>query len=306
MPIRDIMHDRRNRMKKLLVLVLFLCMAAGAGCYSSTSLKGDGADDGQADPVPDVHHDYPYDGGPELPPDMIWDMPIDVPPDVPPDIPPDILVDVPLTCPEPMGVWVSWTIDGTDWPWSPIDIEQRCNVEYVRNDDSGASTIGLLCMASAGTLESHTIEINSTPPIRLFLWEGVDVIFRYVADTPFLVNRWFSLREDDGGPIVTGVDADGLLPPAADPDLIYTPLLISSVGNLCPRESWVCFEKERLALDVSCHDMSILVYDQSEAMLSCELFYHILVENAERRHNISCTDTPSEWYRFLIAGTPGE
>lgn len=238
---------------------------------------------------------------------MIWDMPIDVPPDVPPDIPPDILVDMPLTCPEPLGVWVSWTIDGTDWPWSPIDIEQQCTVEYVTNYDWGPWAIGLLCMTSAGTLESHTIEINSSPPTRLFVWEGTDdVIFRYVADTPFWANRWFSLMGDYGVPVITGVDADGLLPPAADPDGIYGPLLISSVGNLCPREFWECFEKERLALDVSCHDISILVYDQSEATLSCELFYHILVENAERRHNIRCPDTPSEWYRFLITGGPGE
>jgi len=293
-------------------ILLVSCMMFAAGCYASSSRESDSASDERIDPVIDSHteaeltsdvlFDYPPDHAPDVPPDIPWDPRPDRPPDIHPDYPPDI----PPICEEPEEIWISWMIDGTVWPWEPVDIYERCRFDYLLHEEEGHIEISMTCMAENGTIVGREIVIDTYPPTWPQISPGDGIILRYVSDTPFWANRWFSLSYESGGLIMAGVDAESLDYPDVDTDDIFSPLNVSPVTGLCPLEPMDCFDRERLALDFSYLDSVARVFDHGEEWFAFFEVYHILVENASRRVNIRCVDTPSEWYTAFIAVYMGD
>ncbi len=187
-------------MKKTLISVALAALLCG--CYSSSSLEGDGGSDPLSDPATDAAADTRPDPQPDPPEDPINDPWPDGPTDIhmeTADIVPDIPVDGPHECPPRYEVSMSFTIDGDPWPMEEFDFELRCRIESVAGEEEGHTIITLVCFSSAGTEEIHTIDIATNPPAYHYMLEGEYVIFSYNVNQPWWVNRWFTLRYE-GGP----------------------------------------------------------------------------------------------------------
>lgn len=302
-------------MKKAMVhlaLAALLC-----GCYSSSSLEGDGGSDTLSDPATDAAADTMPDPRPDPPEDPAADR--DVRPDPVHDpypdggteiitetveIVPDIPFDGPHECPPRYEVSVNFTIDGDPWPMEEFDLELRCRIESVTGEEEGHTIITLACFSSAGTEEIHTIDISTNPPAYLYMWEGEDVIFRYNVNQPWWVNRWFTLRYEWGQLALAGVDASRLTPWGIDPDAWYEPLSIRKAEGLCPVIPNDCGEFERLALDVTFGGASSRIFDSGSGFVGFMESFQIIVAKATVAREMWCDDVPEQWFSALFIMIP--
>ncbi|MFH1434470.1 MAG: hypothetical protein ABIJ56_02020 [Pseudomonadota bacterium] len=295
-----------------LALAALLC-----GCYSSSSLEGDGGGDPLPDPAPDAAADTMADPRPDPPgdpaadrdvmPDPIHDPWLDGPMEIPAetaDIVPDTPIDGPHECPPRGEVSARFIIDGETWPMEEFDFELRCRIESVTGEEEGHTIITLACFSSAGTEENHTIDIAANPPAYLYMWEGEDVIFSYNVNQPWWVNRWFTLRYAWGQLALAGVDATRLAPWGVELEEWYNPLSIMRVEGLCPLSPGDCGMAERTALDVRFGGAASRVFDGSTGFVGFMESFQIIVDKAVVQRELWCDDFPDQWFSALFVMIP--
>jgi hypothetical protein len=298
-------------MKKTLMIVVWAAaVPAMTGCYKSanTDAGSDPHTDPLQDPAPDPHYDPGFDPVPDPytdpwydpPPDPVWDPVPDMPPDPIYDVPPD----GPMVCPPHGPVFSSFVVDHDAYPMEYREIEQRCMIEAVMGEDEGHTIIELSCWADTGELELHTVEIMTSPPAYIFMWEGEPVLFRYVVRSPWWSDKWFSISYDWGAMAMAGVDAADILPYGTDPDGWYGQLDLSLIGGLCPWTPGHCGDEERMALDVSFYGTGARFFDGSTGMVGLMESYQVFVEQAVVYHNVTCDDFAESWFRALFVYIP--
>jgi hypothetical protein len=164
----------------------------------------------------------------------------------------------------------------------------------------------LRCEPSPGTIEDHTIEIETDPGIAIAPPGAGGVVFRYVADPFWWVNRWFSLQHADGGLIMAGMDADSILPPGKDPGQWYSTMDVGVQGDLCPWTEDSCGIAERQALDVTYRDWNGLALDGDLIYLGPTMSAAVVVGHATSYMEMWCEDAPMSWYSAFLYVRPGE
>jgi hypothetical protein len=275
-----------------------------AGCYSSAGSRHDAqqdpAHDPLLDPTPDPLQDpdFQVDPGAGDPPDLLPDVPPDLPPDSPPDVPPDG-----PACPPPQEVSVSFVVDGNEFP-GRIDLEERCLVDTVIGEEEGHMVFELRCRSEAGEEVLHTLDVTTSPPAYIFLWEGESVLFRYRADNPWWFDRWFAVTTEYGNLALAGIDASAVTPWDVDPDGWYAPLGVSVVGGFCPYVPRDCGDEERVALSFTFDSMTAFQPDHSSGYVGMMVSYQLIVEQAVQYHGDVCDDFPEQWYRALFVSIP--
>lgn len=210
-------------------------------------------------------------------------------------------------CEPPGGAWFYFTIDGTDWPREEhIDFDIRCQLDLV-SVGAGVARITLNCWNADGAFGFHEIDIASGHELP---WgnddpmEG-DLRFRYVAETSFWANRWFTLRDWEGNLLLAGIDAERLTPyPDDEDDNIFTPFELSAAGEVCPVLPGECSDVERLAVDVAVGDESIRVFDNGEGEIESPARLLFIVDKAEHYHGswICGGEMPERWFSVFIFG----
>jgi hypothetical protein len=267
-----------------------------AGCYSSAGSRHDAQADPVHDTLPDPTPDPPQDPdaredpGPDVRPDLL--------PDVPPDVPPDG-----LDCPPPQEVSVSFVIDGDEFP-DRMDLEERCLVDTVIGEEEGRVVLELRCRSETGEEVLHTLDVTTSPPAYIFLWEGESVLFRYRTDNPWWLDRWFTVGTEYGNLTLAGIDASSVTPWDVDPDDWYAPLGVSVTGGFCPYVPRDCGDEERVAFSVTFSGMAAFQPDHSSGYVGMMISYQLLVEQAVQYHGDVCDDFPEQWYRALFVSIP--
>lgn len=275
---------------RIFVILLYLPVLTGCtGCYSS-GLMGL--------PQADADAESASEGGPDgTGQDGVSDTGTDNEM-VAPEIPPDIDQDRAFDCEPPQGAWTYFTVDGTDWPRGErLDYKIRCSIPLI-SSGSWAMTFDLDCWADDGTYGFHQIVISTLPEMDLpDVPENEDVWFRYVAETSFWANRWFTITDSEGSLLLAGLDAERVLPQSAEEQDFYKPLSMSTAEGLCPVDPGDCGDIERLAVDGNLGDASIRVYDGTTSFIDAGTRYMFFVGAAERRQGtwLCGGERPETW-----------
>jgi hypothetical protein len=288
-------------MKSMRWLVFLTCLPVmTTGCFSSTTLfEGDAGTDTHTDPGGDPGSDPTSDPTG----DPIWDPSTDPGSDPIHDPIWDPGSDPGPTCPSPnpapTGPTVDFIVDDSSWPgWT--DIWADCTIDGVDYYLDGEARIQMTCFDVSGVVVPHSVQIFSWPDIWLPLWEGQEVIFRYMADPVWWINEWFRFSYTwDGRMIFGGMKADAINPPVYE-DFWY-PLSLSPGMAECPLEYQDCFDVRRDAIDVRYSSTYYAgVVDSTIAYVGEWGDYGIHVDTAVTHLNFRCTDVPGQWYSAMF------
>lgn len=269
-------------------VLAFTAALALSGCYSS-QITGDA---GTPDTLGDTHSDTVTDTASDPGTDPVSDTVTD-----PGDwecTPPD---------PAPDGPSVGFMVDGETSSMEPVDIFSPCIVEAIMEEEVGHHVIDLGCGTGA-LIEHHRLEIFVAPTTYMAFWEGSEVMFEYISDPIWWVNRWFAIRDLSGNLLIAGVDADRVAPEYGVSDF-FEPLQVSVLGDLCPPQpaDW-CGEVERVALDVTYWDARGIIPDSTAGYVGELATAHVLVDEATRYVDMDCDDIPGAFYRALFVLPP--
>jgi hypothetical protein len=180
-------------------------------------------------------------------------------------------------------------------PWD-IDLDWTCTTTAVDVSD------GLLLLLDCPDATMPiTIDISATPSFLPPVVVGDTIHVRYVYEGPWWFNVYLRLELDGHGHLLTLIDADSLLPP--DSFAFELPFPIESVSGLCDPTPDGCGDLERLALAFEVNGEAVEMLDSSYAIVGGDPGTEVWVATAEHLHDITCTDTPDEWFRVLIANT---
>jgi hypothetical protein len=257
----------------VIVLAIFLA----SGCYSSAPARHDGASDPAHDPMVDPAYD-PY-----------------VDPWTDPDAPP--------LCQPDYGFYVGFEISGTPI-MEPDSLTRECWVEWSIFEEPDWFEITLACPDTDGLIVLCTIDVYTMSEVYAFIPDGTPVTFSYVQNTPWWLNRWFSIRYSGGDLFLAGVDATDLTPYGRDPYEWYGPLGVYLATGLCPWTPGDCGDEERTALAVSFEDMNGFIFDGNEGWIGMWGMFHVIVDTAVVYHNIRCEDFYGSWIRALFVSLP--
>lgn len=289
-------------------LVLGLLMAPLAcGCEEASGLGGranvdagedvavDTGDHDPRDPYPDIDWGIPDTGmDPHSDPDADdagW-----------PDSTTDPWADADPECPPPRDdVESVFMIDDTPFPFPPVDVRELCSITSITG--TSVIMISLDCGSSV-----HSIEFRPYPPVRLEWRPDTAVIFRHVvstpSETPYWVNRWFSLESGDGKLIMAGIDADSLAPPGTSDADWYDPLDPNLDAGGCLWESLACYDNERLDINLDYWGVPweyVTVWDRGEGWIGVGNPFQIRVGEASMRRSLRCPETPERWFSMVLA-----
>jgi hypothetical protein len=243
-----------------------------------TTMKGDGDSTGDGDGDSGDGDGEPGDGDP-------GDGDGDVDPDCPP-ADPDVYFSY-----EPFDFGVD--------PWD-VDIDWTCTV--TQSDSSEGLYVVLDCPDADIPI---AIDVSATPSFHAPVYVDDVVQVRYVYEGPFWFNVYLRLDIVDYGHLLTLIDGDSLLPPD---NYEFEPMLdMESISGLCTPEPDFCGDAERLAVGFTVFGEILEMPDRSYGTVDVIApAPHIWVSSAVHLHDITCTDTPDEWFRVLIASSVPE
>jgi hypothetical protein len=180
-----------------------------------------------------------------------------------------------------------------------IDLDWTCTATEVDVTDG----LSLLLDCPDATIPIK-IDISATPSFLPPVFVGDTIHVRYIYEGPWWFNIYLRIDVDGYGHLLTMIDGDSLLPP---PEYVFElPFPIQAVSDLCTPMPDVCGDVERLALAFTLNGEAIEMLDSNYEIVGGVPGTDVWVAAAGRLHNINCTDTPSEWFRVLIANTGSE
>jgi hypothetical protein len=206
--------------------------------------------------------------------------------------------------PQPIPDVVAWvSVDVGAVPAGPLanPYVYACTITDWQ-EGSGAVSLSLEC-ADGG----HTLDIGTSTGID-FDTSGDFVLSVIYSNSTFGGNdQLVTLRRAGGELVLAGASTPW--PPDHEeiPGNFFAPLDVVLLPDVCGIElPWdggfvgPCFTVQRQALRFTSERVALDVYDHGVDQLPQ---YAIAVETAELRHDVTCTDTPSQWYSWL-ATTP--
>jgi hypothetical protein len=204
-------------------------------------------------------------------------------------------------CP-PRDPAVSFSYEPFDFgvgdPWQ-VDLDWTCTVTSA--DVSDGLRLVLDCPEATDTV---VIDVSATPSFSPPVFGGETVQVRYIYEGPWWFNVYLRVDMDGYGHVLTLIDGDSLLPPDNHP--FEPPFAITVASGSCTPAPDGCGDLERLALDFEINGDPGHVFDGRHAIVGGDPGTDIWVARAGHLHDIQCTDTPSEWFRVLIANTGWE
>jgi len=195
------------------------------------------------------------------------------------------------------SVALGYTLDGLDG--APLDLSWTCTTTAVSTLDG--LELGLDCPDAEGPI---TLDLSLDPGLTIGLEPGEMVELRYVYDGPWWLNLYLRLDDAGGGHLLTLIDGDSLTPPG--PASFELPVPITAQPGLCAPVLDFCGDHERYALRFELDGETSEVFDGHHVILGPPPGLDVWVDRAGRLHDISCTDTPDEWYRLLIVSAGDE
>jgi hypothetical protein len=153
-------------------------------------------------------------------------------------------------------------------------------------------------------MEEHRLDLWSNPPVWLLLSEGDEVQLRYVAQTIWWINRFFTLRHAGGTLILAGADADRLAPEGTTPAEFYDPLSPSVVSGICPVLPDDCGDGQRQGIEFTYGGVTTTVLDGNSGSAGMMVSYMAIVQRAHRYETMNCDDVPDSFYSVLFAVIP--
>jgi hypothetical protein len=132
-----------------------------------------------------------------------------------------------------------------------------------------------------------------------------DAVRLYVLqDGPWWINHYFRLERSENDPLLIGVDGDSIADEIDGQALMPFPFEV--VSGLCPSVQSDCGIQQRLALDVTVNAEQARLHDHAYSIVGGDPGVEIWVQEATRFDEVQCTDTPTDWYRLLVAYTGNE
>ncbi|HLT35314.1 MAG TPA: hypothetical protein VK034_03490, partial [Enhygromyxa sp.] len=180
-----------------------------------------------------------------------------------------------------------------------VDLDWTCTVISANNDDG--LQVELDCPDADDPV---VIDIDASPSFSAPVLVGDTMQVRYIYEGPWWFNIYLRLDIESYGHVLTLIDGDSLLPPDNHP--FEPPFDMTAVSGLCTPASDGCGDLERLALDFEINGEAAHMFDGSHAIVGGDPGTDVWVATAEHLHDIQCTDTPTEWFRVLIANTGWE
>ena len=206
--------------------------------------------------------------------------------------------------PFPDGPMPYWSVDDETWP-PGAGFSRRCTVEELAVGDDNSFTVFLSCTDETGVIHDHTLYVRSDGPFWLYVSPGEEVLFDYVADPIWWVNRWFALRYSWGDIIVAGVDAEMLEPEGMDPDDFYHPLRVSLFDALwCPPEDEMCGRIQRRGLRIEWGGITADFLDRTFGSMGFMESVQVQVGETHSYLEMYCDDVPYEWVSALFVMVP--
>lgn len=189
----------------------------------------------------------------------------------------------------------AWSIDDNQAFQAALTDVQCVVADF--QDDGTTMTIELHC--DEEELAAHTIVVPSNPITPLNLGIDNSVRLSYTAETPMWTDDWFAIRRVEGGLIIGGSSASGLVP-SAD---FFAPLAMNVRDDVCAQECLIdeCGPRARHAIDVTVDGEETTVYDRTVGIVGDPTQYTVVVGTASGFVGpVECTDTPEAWYQVIV------
>lgn len=208
----------------------------------------------------------------------------------------------PSVCdPQPMPDVLAWVVvdarGDVPVPPSTDPLSYTCTITDVQ-DGGGVATIELLC-----TDGPHTLDVGTSVGIW-FDPAGELVLSVIYSQATFKGgDQLVTLRRSDGELVLAGANTPWSPDDERIPTDFFDPLEITTLSDACPIEPPAdagfvdpCYTVQRQALRFALEGEHVDVYDQGADQLSS---YVLLVQYAQRFHDVQCTDTPGQWYAWV-------
>lgn len=203
--------------------------------------------------------------------------------------------------PQPMEAVAAWVVvDGGALPMDPVPepYVYACTIAG-SIEGAGFHTLELACDDGP-----HTLEIGTS--VGIWFDQTGDFVLSVIQSqstfrgTDVLV----TLRRADGELVLAGATTPW--PPDLDavPADFFDPLAITLLAEVCPLEPPppggnfidTCYTVQRQALRFELQGRARDVYDHGVDQLSP---YVLLVQHAEQRHDVTCSDISDRWYSWV-------
>jgi hypothetical protein len=202
----------------------------------------------------------------------------------------------PPTCDPGMSDVLAWiTVDGGARPADPMPepYVYECTITDW-TEDSSLYSFELACADAP-----HTLEIASSVGIWFDTAGDFLLSVSYSGSFSESSSRLVALRRADGELVLAGASTPSL--PEATSDF-FEPLEVSIADGLCPIEPGVdgflgsCYDVERQALTFILDRDVEQVFDHGVGQLPP---YVVIVQFAEQRHDLTCSDIPDAEYSWI-------
>jgi hypothetical protein len=269
------------------IIVTFMTALAAAGCYSSAHMTGDASD---------AAHDPVLEG--DAGADPVADPPVDIP------------EEEVTGCAPSENITISFTVDGESFPMLEENYAHRCTIDGGYGTGT-YSELQMACTDESGNSVRHILGIETSFNQRFYMWD-TDVIFQYVVEIPWWIDRWFVLRDAGGNLIMAGLDSSSLLPWRHETGNLYAPLDVEVADTDCPAVPTECYDGKRLALHAaygSEGETMVISGMQGGFALDDPLaapYFGVDVASAIEAQSMQCTDTPGHWFTALVFQVPGD
>lgn len=202
----------------------------------------------------------------------------------------------PQPCDPPMRGVLGWiSVDGGAGPDDPMPepYVYECTIPDW-TEESSLYSFALSCADGP-----HTLEIASS--VGIWFDTAGDFLLSVTYSNDFeSSNRLVALRRADGELVLAGASTSS--PEEATSDF-FEPLAVSLVEGLCPIDPpedvflGPCYSVERQALTFILDTAVEQVFDHGVGELSP---YVVIVQHAEQRHDLTCSDIPDAAYTWIV------
>jgi hypothetical protein len=187
--------------------------------------------------------------------------------------------------------------DNFDDPEIAID----CTVRTIDESDGLVLTLECLKENQQPHLPAPVIDLSTLPVLSLPIAVDDPVSFYASIDGPCWVDKYFRLDDENGDPLLIGIEASVIPDEVAGHELLPFPVEIAS--EVCTPEQASCGLQQRLALDLTIDGEQTRMFDHSHAILGADSDVEVWLNEATRYDELDCTDTPTDWFQFLVAYT---
>lgn len=192
-------------------------------------------------------------------------------------------------------------VDGGSWPDSGSGPPDTLPYVYACTIADWAEDVDLLTLQLSCADGEHTLEIGTSVGLAFDMTGDFVLTVLYSTQWPFIGGQMVTLRRADGELVLAG--AQGLHAPDEPqvPDGFFDPLVPTVLVDRCeiePPGPDACASVERQALRFVHDGSAVEVYDRGVDQLGP---YVLLVAQAVRYHDITCTDAAEQLYAWLAA-----